>query len=337
MKRERGRLIKAGITAALFLAAVLCYTVENGGLRRSAGSGITSLSGMDVRTADGTLHGALEGQTEDRSLHGALDARTADGSSNGDSEETRGGTLDGTPESEDPGMIPPEGDSLQHAADGTTGGENQSLAQSGTGSGLQVPVTIFVHVCGEVVSPGVYELPEGSRVFEAVEAAGGLTEQGEGSFLNQAMVLTDGIQVRIPSREEAKELWESGGGAYAGTGSGEGIYRQAAGTGVSGGGQAAGNGTSVGVSQGLPGSGSAGAGGRQSSGNTASGVPEARVNLNTATKQQLMTLTGIGEARADAILAYRENMGPFQRIEDIMKVSGIKEAAFQKIKDDICV
>lgn len=62
-----------------------------------------------------------------------------------------------------------------------------------------------------------------------------------------------------------------------------------------------------------------------------------KVNLNTATLEQLMTLRGIGEARAKDIIAYREKHGDFQKIEDIKKVSGIKDAAFQKIKDDITV
>ena len=66
---------------------------------------------------------------------------------------------------------------------------------------------------------------------------------------------------------------------------------------------------------------------------TASGL----VNLNTADKEELMTLTGIGEARAEAILQYREDYGPFAHIEEIMNISGIKEKAFEKIKDYITV
>ena len=62
-----------------------------------------------------------------------------------------------------------------------------------------------------------------------------------------------------------------------------------------------------------------------------------KVNLNTAGKEALMTLTGIGEARAEDIIRYRTEQGPFQRIEDVMKISGIKDAAFQKIKNDITV
>ena len=61
------------------------------------------------------------------------------------------------------------------------------------------------------------------------------------------------------------------------------------------------------------------------------------VNLNTATKEELMTLKGIGEAKADAIIHYRETQGPFEAIEDVMLVTGIKEAAFRKIRDSITV
>ena len=68
----------------------------------------------------------------------------------------------------------------------------------------------------------------------------------------------------------------------------------------------------------------------------AQAAPE-KVNLNTATKEELMTLRGIGEAKAEDIIRYREKSGGFTRIEDIMQISGIKNAAFEKIKDDITV
>lgn len=62
-----------------------------------------------------------------------------------------------------------------------------------------------------------------------------------------------------------------------------------------------------------------------------------KVNLNTADEAALCTLPGIGESRAKSIIAYRKEHGLFEKIEDIMKVSGIKEAAFEKIKDAIMV
>lgn len=68
-----------------------------------------------------------------------------------------------------------------------------------------------------------------------------------------------------------------------------------------------------------------------------SGTGEGLVDLNTADKAALMTLPGIGESRADDILEWRSKNGGFQRIEDIMKISGIKKGAFEKIKDKITV
>ncbi|WP_455721095.1 helix-hairpin-helix domain-containing protein [Agathobacter sp.] len=75
--------------------------------------------------------------------------------------------------------------------------------------------------------------------------------------------------------------------------------------------------------------------GGQSAGesNTSSG----KVNINTATKEQLMTLSGIGESKADSIIKYRTENGSFSAVEDITKVSGIGEAMLNKIKDDITV
>lgn len=63
----------------------------------------------------------------------------------------------------------------------------------------------------------------------------------------------------------------------------------------------------------------------------------AKININTADVTQLCTLSGIGESRAKDIIAYREQNGPFQAIEEIMKVNGIKEATFNKIKEEIAV
>lgn len=62
-----------------------------------------------------------------------------------------------------------------------------------------------------------------------------------------------------------------------------------------------------------------------------------KVNLNTATKEDLMTLSGVGESKAESILAYREEKGRFQSTEELMQISGIKEGLYNKIKDDITV
>lgn len=75
---------------------------------------------------------------------------------------------------------------------------------------------------------------------------------------------------------------------------------------------------------------------RSHSGSSASGISD-RVNINTATEQELMTLSGIGESKATQIVTYRTTHGAFHKIEDIMNISGIKEGVFSKIKDYITV
>lgn len=151
--------------------------------------------------------------------------------------------------------------------------------------GGEVPETggtmIFVDVCGEVEQPGVYELEPESRVYEAIERAGGMTDDAAGSYLNQAEKLTDGQKVYVPSEDEAAE------------------------------------GRMV---QEMPG---------------ASSPQDGKVNLNTASKEELMTLSGIGEVKAESIIKFREEQGGFSSAEDIMKIEGIKEGVFNKIKDQI--
>lgn len=76
---------------------------------------------------------------------------------------------------------------------------------------------------------------------------------------------------------------------------------------------------------------------KEKDGQQAEQTETGKVNLNTAAKEQLMTLTGIGEAKAIAIIAYREEKGKFQKLEDLMNIPGIKEGVFDKIKSRICV
>ncbi len=64
---------------------------------------------------------------------------------------------------------------------------------------------------------------------------------------------------------------------------------------------------------------------------------DARVNINTAGVEELMTLKGVGESRAQAIIAWRTEQGPFEKPEDIMQISGIKEGVYSRIKDQIRV
>lgn len=169
--------------------------------------------------------------------------------------------------------------------------DNSDGEKAATGIEDELPVVqVFVHVCGQVKEPGVYELPEGSRVYEAIRVAGGFTGEAAGDYLNLAQEVLDGMKLEVPDREQA-ELWKSQGqwdstaSAYMGSPDGD----------------------------------------------------SAKVNINTASREELMSLKGIGESRAEDIIRYRERFGGFKSIDDIMNVPGIKEAAFEKIKDSITI
>lgn len=136
---------------------------------------------------------------------------------------------------------------------------------------------IYVYVCGAVRAPQVVELPAESRVWDALEAAGGFAAEADRNAVNLAEPLTDGQKLYFPTEGE-REL----------TGSDQ-------------------------------------------------ASSDGRININTADAAQLCTLPGIGTSRAEAIIAYRKQNGAFAAVEDIMKVSGIKEGAFEKIKDRITV
>lgn len=147
------------------------------------------------------------------------------------------------------------------------------------------PSVIYVDVAGAVNQPGVYGLPSDARLFQAIEAAGGFSGDAESSCVNQAMFLTDGEQIVVPTVEEA-ENWKQ-----------ERVAVSAEGSQISGG--------------------------------------DSRIDLNTADENELQTLSGIGQVKARAIIAYREANGPFQAVEEIMNVDGIGDGTFQKIKEDI--
>lgn len=175
----------------------------------------------------------------------------------------------------------PEGVQEQKTASEGGSGKEQGMSLSGAAAPEESgEPTIMVHVCGQVNHPGVYEAPEGSRLFELLELAGGVTKEAAEDYLNLAAVAKDGQQIYVPGRAEAASM---------------------------------------------P---------RQQAGEEARA---AKININTAGPDQLATLRGIGEAKARDIINYREIHGAFQKIEDIMKISGIKEAAFEKIKDQITV
>jgi len=155
---------------------------------------------------------------------------------------------------------------------------------------------IVIDVSGEVMVPSVYTLSDGARVYEAVDAAGGLTENADTRNTNLAAILSDGMKLYIPSKkeveEEEKQTGETPGSRYI-----NGSTSQSA---------AASGGSKAGL-----------------------------ININTANSAELQKLSGVGPVTADKIISYRNEYGEFKAIEELMNVSGIGEKTFAKLKNTI--
>lgn len=153
---------------------------------------------------------------------------------------------------------------------------------------------VVIHVVGEVNSPGVVTLEEGARIIDAINAAGGKTEEADLSKINLAYVVEDGTQIYIPRINENLNQVE-----LISTEAGQSVVI---------------NNSNI----------------NEEENNT-------KVNINTANKEKLETLPGIGETTAQKIIDYREQNGKFTKIEDLQNVSGIGEAKFNSLKDKITV
>lgn len=153
--------------------------------------------------------------------------------------------------------------------------DGHEKAETADARAQQEPDIYAVYVCGAVKNPGVYELPAGSRVYEAVLLAGGLTDDALETAVNQAELLADGQMVRIPTKEEADALADE---------------------------------------------------------SRTEAKEDGLVNINTADLEELKTLPGIGDAKAQSIISYREKNGAFLAIEDIKNIEGIKEGVFARLE-----
>ncbi len=149
------------------------------------------------------------------------------------------------------------------------------------------PAPLWVDVGGAVQVPGVYRLPPGSRVQDALAAAGGLRTDADLRAVSRVRVLGDGEKLYVPAQGETPT-----------TAAEDGPVRAAA----------------ITVDQGAM-----------------------RIDLNTATLEELDTLPGIGLKTAQAILDYRQANGQFKSVEDLLKVKGIGEATLAKIRDLVMV
>lgn len=169
--------------------------------------------------------------------------------------------------------------------------EGEAQAQSKEKLLLEDTAYAYVHICGAVVSPGVYKVRAGSRIYEVIDLAGGFLPEACTEYRNQAQPIEDGMQIVIPTRQEvlAGEVFSEN--SEIGQKGSQGQFAE----------------------------------------------ETALVNINTASKEVLCTLPGIGEARAESIIQYRKEYGVFHTEEDLMLVEGIKEKAYLKLKDYITV
>lgn len=154
--------------------------------------------------------------------------------------------------------------------------------------------TVLVHVAGAVKAPGVVTLPAGSRVFQAIDAAGGAAPNADLGGLNLAEVLTDGIKVRVPAVGEPSQP------------------PPAEGTGGSGSGSAS---TPAGTT----------------------GGAAAKVNINTASVEELGTLPRVGPVMAQRIVDWRKEHGPFASVDELDAIDGIGPKLMEALKDLVAV
>lgn len=174
---------------------------------------------------------------------------------------------------------------------------------------------IVVHITGGVENPGVVELNEGSRIEDAIEASGGLTDEADISKVNLAYMLEDGVKIKIPIIKYIDDYYDEYNdyNEYEKDSSDdedieedEEIFQKENGEGII---------ENEDIKQ----------------------KESKLININKATQEELQTLPGIGASIATKIVEYREQNGKFKYIEDLKNVSGIGENKFENIKNLITV
>ena len=289
------------------IKSICCYTVT---LILCGTLFLTGLTGCKSREAQFLIDGLQEAKAEVDAE--SLEEKTSGQKSKKDTDEKKADTED----RQNDGGNSAEFRKKQAESDGSDAGNGTGSDSGKHTSDVDIDngseavsdkemqqAMIYVDVCGAVANPGVFQLAAGSRVFQAIEAAGGYLPEAALTCVNRAGVLTDGQQLYILTQEEMER---QGLDPAEMSGASDGQMNGSAGTG-------------------------------QNTGMNAQVQQDNRININTADEAQLTTLTGIGATRAQAIIAYREENGPFAAIEDIMNVQGIKEGTFAKIKDEIVV
>ena len=159
---------------------------------------------------------------------------------------------------------------------------------------------IVVHVTGAVKSPGVYYLSTDARVHEAIDKAGGGTDRADIHRLNLAAKIRDGEQIDVPELRQIPDVKQDASVSNA----------------------AGSSSSDLSITP-------------QPSTRRSAPSDGARININTATSQELQTLRGIGPALAGRIIEYRQTSGGFSTVNDLTNVKGIEEKTLEKIRDNI--
>lgn len=168
---------------------------------------------------------------------------------------------------------------------------------------------VLVDVKGEVNTPGVYDLTNNNTVIDAINKAGGLTKSSDTSNLNLSKKLEDEMVIIVYSKSEIKEMEEP---KVQCPPCNDACIKEED------------EKAKLDASE-------------KTESKEENKTVTGKVNINTATSSELQTLNGIGEAKAKAIIEYREKNGNFEKIEDIKNVSGIGDSVYEKIKDNITV
>lgn len=174
---------------------------------------------------------------------------------------------------------------------------------------------ILVDIKGEVKKPGVYKLKENSRVIDAINVSGGLTKKAYTKYINLSRILKDENVIIVNSTSEIKKV-----------SSGNNITEVKINNDSK-------NSASISESELITNDNV-----KSEEDNTVNSLENnQKVNINTATKEELMKLSNIGESKAEKIIEYRTANGNFNSIEDIKKVSGIGDKLYDSIKENITV
>lgn len=174
---------------------------------------------------------------------------------------------------------------------------------------------ILVDIKGEVKKPGVYKLKENSRVIDAINVSGGLTKKAYTKYINLSRILKDENVIIVNSTSEIKKV-----------SSGNNITEVKINNNSK-------NSASISESELITNDNV-----KSEEDNTGNSLESnQKVNINTATKEELMKLSNIGESKAEKIIDYRTANGNFNTIEDIKKVSGIGDKLYDSIKENITV